>query len=346
MEKYDVIDADGHVEPAIAVNWEKYAPPPYGTMLVNYGMDAFDRNGDTSALYRGGWDPSVRLEDMTREGIHTSVLFGGVFGLSPRTSEDPGFGPAFSRAYNDWLHDYCSEDPRRLKAAAILPMHDIPESCKEAERATNELGAVGIVCPPFLNPNALDNPRFFPLYEVVESLDTPLLVHGPGGDIRAFLATFYHSRAREHAIDFPVSIMMASMDMICGGVFERFKKLKVAFLESGVGWMPWWLNRLDEHFEKLPHHMPNIDRKPSELFRKYVQEGRAFWSCEPDEEYLPFVLKEYGEDFIIYASDYPHWDSIFPESVNAIANREEISPEHKYKVLNENPRKLYGKRIA
>ena len=345
MKDYKVVDSDGHIDPGIAVNWEKYIPAPYGSMVVKRAMESFAANGHLEGARRGGWEPGARLEDMDEEGIDVAVLFGGAgIGLSTRGSDDPGFGPAMVRGYNDWLHGYCSKDPARLKGVAPVALENMEEACKEAQRAVGELGAVGVVVPPFLGGLALDNPQFYPLYEVMESLDAPVMVHGPG-DLRSFLSTVYKAHFRQHAVDFPVAIMMASMDLVCGGVMERFKKLRFAFLEGAVGWMPWWMERLDEHFEKLPYQVPVIDQKPSELVGKYMQEGRFFWSCEPDEKYLTFVLGEYGDDFIVYASDYPHWDCIFPESVRAIANREELSPAQKRMILSDNGRKLFGKRL-
>ena len=106
--------------------------------------------------------------------------------------------------------------------------------------------------------------------------------------------------------------------------------------------MPWWLDRLDEHFEKLPHHVPAISEEPSKLARRYMDEGRLFWSCEPDEKYLPFVAEAAGDDFIIYASDYPHWDAIFPNSVTAISEREELPQATRQRILKDNAERLFG----
>jgi len=342
MPSYKVIDADGHVDPSPVCDWKRYVRSPFGAIADSMAKKGYDANGDRTTTQRGGWEPQARLEDMDREGIDVAVLFGGAMGLGTPT-EPPGLGPALAEGYNNWLHDYCSHNPDRLKGAALVPLEDIDRACKEAQRAVAELGAAGIVAKPFFADKTIDDPQFFPLYEVAEQLDVPLLVHGPG-EVRMWLQQRYHTHFRRHAVDFPVSLMMASMDVVCGGLLEKFKKLRVALLEGSVGWVPWWLERLDEHWEKLPHHVPFIREKPSELAKRYMREGRLFWSCEPDEAYLPFVAKDVGDDFIIYASDYPHWDAIFPNSVRAISERDELPESSRRRILGENAQRLFGRR--
>ena len=108
-------------------------------------------------------------------------------------------------------------------------------------------------------------------------------------------------------------------------------------LEAGGGVLPYYLERLDEHFEKRPGEMP-ITRSPSETFA----EGRCVLSCEPEEKSLAFVTESVGADKIVYASDYPHWDCEFPNSVRAISERDEISDDVKRAILYENSQRLFN----
>ena len=96
---------------------------------------------------------------------------------------------------------------------------------------------------------------------------------------------------------------------------------------------------------KLEATIPNIADKPSRLFRRYAAEGRIGFTAESDETYLPFVIDAIGDDFIMYASDYPHWDGLFPESVSAITHREDLSEESKRKILGANALRLLGPRF-
>ena len=140
-----------------------------------------------------------------------------------------------------------------------------------------------------------------------------------------------------HTISHPFEQMLASLSFICKGVLERFPQLKVVFLESGAGWLPYWLWRMDEHFEKLPFQVPWLKMKPSEYFRR-----QCYISCEPDEDNLGAIVQAVGEDRILFASDYPHWDSTFPGAPKAILDRTDIGPEAKKKILGENALRLLG----
>ncbi len=351
MSTSRVIDADGHVEPYVTCDWRKYAPKPFASAMDAYARQVFGREGDRSATRRGSWDPQARLEDMDIEGIDLAVLFGGATGgLSTMAAGDtPGMGAAIAQGYNNWLHDYCSHNPDRLRGAALVTLDDLDAACAEARRAVTELGAVGLVAQPFLAIKntyvTLDNTYWDPLYETAQSLDIPILIH-VGAAVRQWTSQVYNTHFHKHSVDFPMSIQLAIQDTVTGAVFERFPRLRIAFLEGSAGWLPWFLDRLDEHFEKLPHHVPRIKEKPSVLIARYMREGRFFLSPEPEERYLPFVVRELGDDFLVYASDYPHWDCEYPDSVTAISKRRGLSQGSKGRILGENAKRLYGRHLA
>ncbi len=340
MQPYRVVDADGHVEPAIGATWARFLKEPYLSWITKHAAQVFDREGDRSARRRGAWEPRARLADMDTEGIDVAVLFGGVVGLSTGIAENEEYALAYARGYNDWLADYCNADPARLKGVAIVPM-DYPEAgARELERAVKELGFVGLCTPPLFKGANIDDHHKFPVYQAAQELDVPLMVHGPGG-LRAQFSDRYHTHFQRHMFDFPLSVMLGSMDALTSGLLDTFPKLRFAFLEGACGWVPWWLDRLDEHFEKLPHQAPHITHRPSE----YLKTGRLFFSCESDEPELPHVIERLGEDVILYASDYPHWDCIFPESVNVVLRQEALSESAKRKLLRENAVRLFGGRV-
>jgi predicted TIM-barrel fold metal-dependent hydrolase len=108
-------------------------------------------------------------------------------------------------------------------------------------------------------------------------------------------------------------------------------------LEAGVGWLPFWMERLDEHYESMPEYVPNLKRRPSEV----VRSENFFISCDPDEETLPYVAERVGSSHILYASDYPHFEGRFPNTVKLTAGRSQFSPEIPRKILADNPARLY-----
>ena len=287
-----------------------------------------------ASLHReGGVDPKARLVDMDTEGIDTAVLY-GTFGLALWLAEEPAFCAALCRAYNDWLADYCATDPPRLKGAVSLPLRSIPECLVEARRAVTELGFVALILPVNILGKNPDDPALFPLYELACELDVPVTFHAGGG--RFAEDRFTDAYAIAHTVAFPMDILFGITTVLCGGVLERFPSLRVAFLEAGCGFLPYYLERLDEHFEKRPGEMP-IERAPSETFAA----GNCFVSCEPEEKSLRFVTDSLGPGAIVYASDYPHWDCEFPGSVRAIAERDELSDDVKRAILGGNARRLF-----
>jgi predicted TIM-barrel fold metal-dependent hydrolase len=99
--------------------------------------------------------------------------------------------------------------------------------------------------------------------------------------------------------------------MICQGVPVRFPKLRMAFLEIGATWLPYYLDRLDEHWEKrAQYEMPLLKEKPSELVRK----SEVYFSIESGESQLAHTIEYVGAEHFVYASDIPHWDCEFPEN--------------------------------
>lgn len=354
MGSWDVVDADGHVfEPEAA--WETYLAPAYrerrprivrdnrGTTRYmiegrlappGEGRGAWVPEGFVEASLRreGGVDPRARLADMDAESIQVAVLY-GTLSLGFWSVVDAGFGVVLCRAFNDWLADYCAVAPERLKGTPALPLQALPEALAEARRAVVELGMVALPLPVSVMGQNPDHPSVFPLYELAQELDVPVAFHAGGGRFAA--ERFVDSYATAHAFVFPVDVLFGLATVLCGGVLERFPRLRVGFLEGGCGLVPSFLERLDEHFAKRPREMPQCRRRPSEYFAE-----RCFVSCDPEERALAWVTREIGPGNVVFASDYPHWDALFPGSVAAIAARQDLGDDVKRAVLGGNARRF------
>jgi predicted TIM-barrel fold metal-dependent hydrolase len=136
-----------------------------------------------------------------------------------------------------------------------------------------------------------------------------------------------------------VETVIQFVGLLYGGVAEAFPRLRVGFLECGVGWVPYWMERMDEEWEKRGEvETPLCVRKPSD----YVQHGNWFFATEPEEGMLPYVVDRIGADKVLFASDYPHWDGMFPHVVSTIQGRDDLSPEVKEKILGGNARRFYN----
>jgi predicted TIM-barrel fold metal-dependent hydrolase len=141
-----------------------------------------------------------------------------------------------------------------------------------------------------------------------------------------------------HMTSFPFELMIALMHMIGEGVFDRYPKLKVGFMEGACGWLPFWSERMDEHYHKLRPQWPLLKRKPSEI----VRSGQVSFTCEPEETILPYVLDDIGITQVMYASDYRHWDSEFPDSVKEVKKIPGMTDDKLRHVLGENARKWFN----
>jgi predicted TIM-barrel fold metal-dependent hydrolase len=121
-------------------------------------------------------------------------------------------------------------------------------------------------------------------------------------------------------------------------VMEKYPRIKFVFLEIGAAWLPYWMWRMDDHYDTSSHKLSNLPKPPS----AYVKSERCFVSCEPDEEGLAHTASVLGEDKIIFASDYPHGDCDFPHSVSKLRQRPDLSDSLKEHILWKNSARLYS----
>ncbi|MBI2368750.1 MAG: amidohydrolase [Deltaproteobacteria bacterium] len=195
---------------------------------------------------------------------------------------------------------------------------------------------VGVMFPTYIPGRDPADPQFHPIYAACERHDLPVAFHatvresiGVARHMENFLAVHTCSHSFEQ--------MLSMCSTVVGGIPELFPRLKLGFLEAGCAWVPYWMERLDEEWEKRPGDAPHLKRKPSE----YIRGGRIFISSEPEEALLPWVLEHVGEEIILYASDYPHWDSGYPYTVKTLMERADVTAAQKRKIFYENPSRFY-----
>ena len=290
-----------------------------------------------------GFDPASNLHDMEREGIDLSVLFPtlGLY-IMWRDNLDPDLSGAICRAYNSWLAEYCSHDTSRLRGVALIPLQDPARAVTELRHAKEKLGLVGI----FWRPNklcgrTLSSPDYFPIYEAASDLGVPLCIHEGARTVLPQAGSDRYSEFGRHVACHPLEQMLACLNFCADGVLEHFPRLKVAHLESGCGWLPFWLERMDEHWEHESHGSARTTKeKPSFYFKR-----QCWISCEAGEELVPCFVEHVGADYLTVATDYPHSDAIdkFPDrTVGALSANDKLSAEARRKILWDNPARLYG----
>jgi uncharacterized protein len=334
MKDLLVIDADGHVSDSPAV-LRKYLREEYRNRPLMDG-EAWDRRlGGT--LGKDNDDPHVQLADLDAEGIDVQVIY-PTFLLNLSELKETHLAVELARAYNDWLADFCATDPRRLKGVAMVPLQDVEAAVREARRAVTELGHVGLFMPTNVRGQDIGKRQFWPFYEEAERLGVPLGIHGG-----TLAAQRMHGRfdtfIAVHTVAFPFECMAALVGLVYAGVPETFPSLRIAALEASCGWVPFLLDRMDEEFEKRgAREAPLLKAKPSE----YLLNGQFYYAFELEESTLPYVIERIGAEKMLWASDYPHWDSEWPNAARTFLARDDVSEADKRQILGDNPQRFYG----
>jgi len=148
------------------------------------------------------------------------------------------------------------------------------------------------------------------------------------------------SFAEAHCLEHPVAQMLQLTNMVFQGVFDQFPTLRVAFLEAGVGWVPFMMDRLDEDCERFGGRLPRpLKRAPSEYFRS----GNLFFTAEVEERTLPNVVSLLRDDVLLWASDFPHERERdeFGGDLPHLRARQDISADTKRRILSENAVRFY-----
>jgi predicted TIM-barrel fold metal-dependent hydrolase len=287
-----------------------------------------------------GWTSKVQLEAMDTEGIDVAVVYPsrGLFALTIPDME-PRLAAAVARAYNDWLHEFCQENPGRLLGAGMISPFDVDDAVGEARRCVRELGFRGV----FLRPNEVNgrnwhDPYYEPLWTELETLEVPLGFHeGAGSLLRQVGEQFGANAMLKHVYCHPVEQMLAAGSFCMGGILEHHPTLRVAFLEGNCGWVPFLLWRMDEHWERQGDvYAPELRMAPSEYFKR-----QCFVSVECDEEPVKYVIDAIGDDRLVFSTDFPHGDSKFPRAVESFLQLS-IPEESKRKILWDNCAAYYG----
>jgi uncharacterized protein len=289
-----------------------------------------------------GFGPDTQIEAMDQEGVDVAVLFPtrGLFAHA-KEYDDDNLAAAISRAYNDWLVEFCAYAPDRMYGAAMIPAQNIPAAVEEVKRAKKDLGFKAI----FVRPNPMrgrnwHDPYYDPLWAECEKQGLAVGFHEgypcelPVAMADRFVADGVNTWTTEHVACHPVEMMYACLSMIAGGVCAKFPALRVGFLEGNCAWAPYWLWRMDEHWEAANDN--RTAESPSTYFIR-----QCVVSVEADEEVGSQAVEWLQGNNIVFSTDYPHSDSKFPNALGTFFKRS-FPDEAKRKILWDNPRRLYG----
>jgi predicted TIM-barrel fold metal-dependent hydrolase len=325
--------------PTAGIAFQRASLYSVGDTLNPEGLDEGNpRHRPYSEAAPGGSDPHARLALHAREGIDAAVLF-PTMGLFVSGVSDPRLAAGACRAINRFAADYCSAAPHELYAVATLAAQDPGQAALELERAVRA-GLVGGCLRP--NPTRgglrIDDPALDVLWARAQDLDVPICFHNA---LNVDVPQAGLDRVRcfpiGHAVVHPFEQMLAFASLLQSGVFERFPRLRFGFMESSSGWAPFWIDRLEEHWERFAWMVePRPRRLPAEIFRSQCAVG-----CETDEPMIPYVQERLGEEQVVWASDYPHFDAHVPGLVKPLVERADLTARQREGVLWRAAVRLY-----
>lgn len=303
--------------------------------------DAYDRVGMYDASPRRAAVAELRLADMDRDGVFAQVIYGPVHQLS---AEDPELRDACYAAYNDWLLEFCQAAPERLIGVPMLP--ESPASAlAELERVRHKPGVRQVLLMIANITTPLDDPAWEPFWQALENTGVVLSWH-----ITAFALPGNRAAGKAASVFQNTKLFLANfvepfVDLFAWGILERHPKLRIVLAEGGAGWLPWFVQELDHEHGQLWEAKEfwadkggaELVMKPSDLFKRQI------WVTFQDDHVAMELIPFFGEGHLMWASDYPHPDSVWPYSRQAIDRQMgHLSPELRRKLTHDNAANLLG----
>jgi hypothetical protein len=290
--------------------------------------------------------PDGWLRFLSDAGIEWTVLY-PTQALAYGKVVNLDYAAALCQAYNDWLSEtYLKRDPR-FKGMALIPMQDPPAAAKELRRAVTELGMMGAMLPSNGLPQPLGFKAYWPVYEEANRLGCPLSIHGGCHD--RFGMDHMNMYTPVHALGHPWGLTLNCANIVYNGVFDRFPRVRIAFLEGGIAWLLLLLERLhashETHFQYMPPDDFGVREEddPAKYIKSLIAGDRLYIGIEAEELTMPFALKVVGNRGFLYSSDFPHEVTLesCKHDIEELMESDEITAEDKTAMLYRNAEEFY-----
>jgi predicted TIM-barrel fold metal-dependent hydrolase len=312
-----------------------------GRVREEYGMEPTA----LEQLRKGCWDVDARVDDMNVNGVAASLnfpSFAGIDGGLFISAADKSQAIVHMRAYNDWhIDEWCGAHPGRFIPLGILPLWDPQETAKEVKRLANK-GCHAVTMSE--NPTKRDLPSihsdyYEPLWKAVVENDTAICLHIGTGNLAPHCSP--ESPIEVNIATMPVAVAFGAADWLNLAALQRYPKMKICLSESGIGWIPYLMERADYSHEQ--HHVWTHsnqyfgDEKPSVIFKRH------FSSCFIDDAYGLRNIDLIGEDNICYEVDYPHSDAPWPHAPETLwKSAQHLTDAQIDKITHRNAMRLYN----
>lgn len=372
-KQHGFIDADSHILEPDDI-WERYLDPEFrdempktrcwyeGEQSMGFGftIDVGGYNmpigvphgltvlpglaGAYAEYAREGFPPRVYKTAMERVGMEYMVAYPtiGLYVTSAPTLK-AATAAAYRRAYNRWLHDFCTEAGDRLLGAGSLDLRDPEEAAKEATRCVKEYGFKALhINPAPVGGHHLYEPCYDRLWATISDLNVPVGVH-----VSAYNATDPMLQdylpglpSAQAVMAFSIGNMIASAAFIVGGVLHRHPQLRVVHLESGAGWAAFWLDRLKAGlmggFRDVD--IPGLTLHPIEYFQR-----QCYIAADTDDPGIKQVIDVMGDGNIVLSTDFGHpegWK--YTRAVEELMEIPGVPDQSKRKIMWDNSLKLHA----
>ena len=283
------------------------------------------------------FDSATRLDVQDQDGVYSEVIFPTV-GMFLHGHPDIDYAKACLDAYNRWLVEFCSKNPDRLIGVAQVSLRSVADGLKELEEA-KKLGFKAVMLPGEPMVEDYDHPMYDEFWSACEQLNLPVNFHILSSRREMEMA---RGKTRGPHICGHHRFVRGNQDVISlfifGGVFERHPKLKIVAVESDVSWVPHFLTRMDNSYERY-FYMENVTlpRKPSEYFRDHV------YVTMQDDYPVGQMTHILPMGNVLWANDFPHGDAIWPYSSKVLARlTKDMSDQHIKMMVHDNVAGLYG----
>jgi predicted TIM-barrel fold metal-dependent hydrolase len=280
-------------------------------------------------------EPGLRLKDQDRDGVQAEVIY-GILGASGRLNDHEAATEVL-RIYNEWLADFCKASPERFIGLANIPNHDMDVAVAEVKRAVKRgVRGLDVANRPDMTP--LWDPFWNPLWQIAHETGLPVHFHTIGGrqpDYTKLAPKVARVAAAAHITNFQMHMGYMLMSLIFSGALEHYPNLKIVIGEAGLGWIPYVLDHMDLEWEDQFKDL-DLKMKPSGYWYR-----QCYATYQTDRIGIK-LLDELGEDNVMWGSDFPHPDGIWPDSQEYL-NRElgHLPSATRRKVTRDNAAKLY-----
>jgi uncharacterized protein len=360
---YELISADGHLnEPRdvwtsrVAEKYKELVPrvdslaegdawvfPGYDTGIpFSWGATAGRDPADMGPWCRyedinpGSYDPVARVREMDEDGVDAELIFGSNYpSMYVATCEDPDLHHEMTRAYNDFMSEFCSHAPDRLGGTALLPNLGVEGCLREIQRVLEMPGFVAFLLKRYPSGGLSIQPEDDAVWEAIEASGRPVTIHV--GLVTGMLG---RQRAESlpgtgHFYDAPTRMLQ----FIFSGVLDRFPRLRVPFIEVDCGWIPYFEQQADDNFmrhRKATLRDAKLTRRPSEYMREFFPV--AFVTDPVGVENRHRI----GVQRMLWSSDYPHITTDWPYSWKTInATFHDVPEDERHAILAGNAQALF-----